>query len=116
MRTLFTMEGRLGRQQYVMLTAAVIVSTYFLAFLVGVVAGVAGAGQEAAGGLGIIVGFIGGLIQAFLTVRRLHDLGRSGWHFWLLAIPLYNLYLYIVLLFTPGHSGSNEYGADPVTA
>lgn len=114
MGTLLSMEGRIGRQQFVLLTLAVVVATYFLAFLVGVVAGVAGAGDQAAGFLGFVIGLIGGLIQAFLCVRRLHDLGRSGWHFWLLAIPLYNLYLYIVLLFSRGHVGANEYGADPV--
>ena len=115
MSTLFTMEGRLGRQQFVMLTLAVVVATYFLAFLVGFIAGIAGS-DEVAGGLGFIIGLVGGLIQAFLCVRRLHDLGRSGWHFWLLMVPLYNLYLYIVLLFSQGHSGANEYGPDPLSA
>jgi uncharacterized membrane protein YhaH (DUF805 family) len=108
------MEGRLGRQQFVMLSLAVIVATYFLAFLAGVMAGLTGAG-EVAGGLGFIAALVGGIIQAFLAVRRFHDLGRSGWHFWLLLIPLYNLYLSIVLLFSPGFAGTNEYGTDPVT-
>ena len=39
-------------------------------------------------------------------VRRMHDLGKSGWY---LLIPFYNL----VLLCTDGDKGINEYGDDP---
>lgn len=39
-------------------------------------------------------------------VRRMHDIGKSGWY---LLIPIYNL----VLLCTAGDEGPNEYGVDP---
>ncbi len=39
-------------------------------------------------------------------VRRMHDVGKSGWF---LLIPIYNL----ILAATEGESGENEYGADP---
>lgn len=39
-------------------------------------------------------------------VRRMHDVGKSGWY---LLIPIYNL----ILAITEGESGSNEYGPDP---
>ncbi len=39
-------------------------------------------------------------------VRRMHDVGKSGWF---LLIPIYNL----ILAITPGTVGDNEYGADP---
>lgn len=42
-------------------------------------------------------------------VRRMHDIGKSGWF---LLIPIYNL----VLACTPGESSDNEYGADPKNA
>jgi uncharacterized membrane protein YhaH (DUF805 family) len=115
MKALFTMQGRLGRQQFILMTAAVIVSTVILGALVGVVAGVAGMSEDVAGVVGFVIGVIGSLIQAFLCVRRFHDLGRPGGHFWLLIIPLYNLYLYIVLLFSAGFSGENQYGTNPAT-
>ena len=70
----------------------------------------------------LIIGFIGsflettipGTIYSFLmllpgfavAVRRMHDVGKSGW---VLLIPLYN----IVLLFSEGSKGSNKYGPDP---
>jgi uncharacterized membrane protein YhaH (DUF805 family) len=39
-------------------------------------------------------------------VRRMHDVGKSGWY---ILIPIYNL----ILAFTEGESGTNEYGPDP---
>jgi uncharacterized membrane protein YhaH (DUF805 family) len=39
-------------------------------------------------------------------VRRMHDVGKSGWF---LLIPIYNL----ILACTDGTAGENEYGADP---
>jgi uncharacterized membrane protein YhaH (DUF805 family) len=39
-------------------------------------------------------------------VRRMHDVGKSGWF---LLIPLYNLYLAC----SEGDKGENEYGYDP---
>ena len=39
-------------------------------------------------------------------VRRMHDVGKSGWF---ILIPIYNL----ILACTDGVQGDNEYGADP---
>jgi uncharacterized membrane protein YhaH (DUF805 family) len=40
-------------------------------------------------------------------VRRMHDVGKSGWF---LLIPFYNLYLLAI----EGDHGPNEYGPDPL--
>lgn len=39
-------------------------------------------------------------------VRRMHDVGKSGWY---LLIPVYNF----ILALTEGTQGENEYGEDP---
>lgn len=39
-------------------------------------------------------------------VRRMHDVGKSGWF---LLIPIYNF----ILVVTEGEKGENQYGADP---
>jgi uncharacterized membrane protein YhaH (DUF805 family) len=39
-------------------------------------------------------------------VRRMHDVGKSGWY---ILIPIYNL----ILAFTDGEKGTNQYGPDP---
>ncbi len=45
-------------------------------------------------------------------VRRLHDIGKSGWFYLLAFIPLVNIYL-LVLFCTEGTPGPNEFGPDP---
>jgi len=60
---------------------------------------------------------LGGLWAAVaITVKRLHDLGRPGWHFLLLGIPIYNLWLGLVLLLKRGTWGPNEHGPDPLAS
>lgn len=39
-------------------------------------------------------------------VRRMHDVGKSGWY---ILIPIYS----IILALTDGEMGSNAHGADP---
>jgi uncharacterized membrane protein YhaH (DUF805 family) len=46
-------------------------------------------------------------------VRRLHDIGKSGWWLLLALIPIIGTIWIIVLLATPGVQGANQYGADP---
>ncbi len=64
--------------------------------------------------LGVILGGVWAAIA--ITVKRLHDLGRPGWHFLLLGIPIYNLWLGLVLLLKRGTWGPNEYGPDPLAS
>lgn len=52
-------------------------------------------------------------IAISLTVRRLHDLGKTGWLVLLGLVPVANLGLAIYTLFFPGEPGANQYG-DPV--
>ena len=72
--------------------------------------------------ISFVLGFIGGMMGTTVLsniyslavlipsiavgVRRMHDVGKSGWF---LLIPIYNL----ILAFTEGTKGENEYGADP---
>ena len=46
-------------------------------------------------------------------VRRLHDIGKSGWMMFIALIPLVGGIWLIVLLATDGKPGSNEYGPNP---
>lgn len=60
-----------------------------------------------------VIAIIQTAIVSFLQVKRLHDLSRPGWHFWLLLIPVYGIWLSFVLLFSKGCLGRNEYGEAP---
>jgi uncharacterized membrane protein YhaH (DUF805 family) len=44
--------------------------------------------------------------EVAVSVRRVHDVGKSGWY---LLIPIYNL----VLVLTEGEKFENKYGPDP---
>ena len=48
-----------------------------------------------------------------ITIKRLHDLDRPAWHWFLLMVPVYNIYLGFVLLFQKGTDGPNQFGPDP---
>ncbi len=48
------------------------------------------------------------------TIKRFHDLGRSGYEAFTLLIPLYNIYPGLILLFKKGTIGANTYGEDPL--
>ena len=48
-------------------------------------------------------------------VKRLHDLGHSGWWVLLFIVPLINLLLLLYLFFFRGQMGGNQYGPDPIT-
>lgn len=49
------------------------------------------------------------------TVRRLHDIERSGWWFWLFLLPIIGWIILLVWHCTRGKHGANAYGPDPLT-
>ncbi len=48
-----------------------------------------------------------------VTVRRLHDVGMSGWYYFLQLIPSVGSLVLFVITLLPGKQGSNMYGRDP---
>ena len=54
------------------------------------------------------------VIATFIfTVRRLHDLDRSGWQSILLFIPIINLIIIIALMLVAGEQQTNRFGPPP---
>lgn len=48
-----------------------------------------------------------------LSVRRLHDTGKSGWWFLIIVIPIVGALVLLVFMAIRGETGSNQYGQDP---
>lgn len=48
-----------------------------------------------------------------VLVRRLHDVGKSGWMFFILFIPIVGAIWMLILLVTDSVAGENEYGLNP---
>jgi uncharacterized membrane protein YhaH (DUF805 family) len=49
-----------------------------------------------------------------VTVRRLHDTGRSGWWILLGLIPLIGALILLYWMIKRGDQGANEFGSDPI--
>lgn len=49
-----------------------------------------------------------------VSVRRLHDIGRSGWWYLIALIPAIGALVLIYWFVQPGTPGSNEYGDNPL--
>ncbi len=68
----------------------------------------------AAGGyLELIVSVIHFVPSLAVTVRRLHDINKSGWFMCVIFIPLAGFIWLLVMECTNGTKGDNEYGPDP---
>ena len=48
-----------------------------------------------------------------VMVRRLHDIGKSGWWFFITLVPLVGSIWYFILLVTDSAPGENEFGPNP---
>ena len=48
-----------------------------------------------------------------VSVRRLHDTGRTGWWIFINLIPLVGLIIWLVFMFTDSQQGENKYGPSP---
>ena len=51
-----------------------------------------------------------------VSVRRLHDVGKSGWFFLIALIPIIGSIWLLVLFCTNGNPGDNQYGPNPKEA
>ena len=49
-----------------------------------------------------------------VSIRRLHDLDRSGWWYLLIFIPLIGLIVLLIWYCTRGTVGPNRFGPDPL--
>lgn len=98
-------NGRARRQEYWMF----VLFNFVFSFVVGFVDGIIGTGGIL-GGLYMLVVFIPGIA---VSVRRLHDVGKSGWMMLVALIPLVGFIWLIVLMATEGEYKENQYGPNP---
>ena len=92
-------NGRARRKEYWMFFLLHIIIVFVLAFIAGLISPA----------LMIIINIY--TLAVFVPiiavgVRRMHDVGKSGWY---ILIPIYSL----ILACTDGNQGTNAYGPDP---
>lgn len=66
------------------------------------------------------IGLLGGIYALIVlipsiavSVRRLHDTGRTGWWLLIALIPLVGAIVLLVFMVLEGQSTTNQYGANP---
>lgn len=64
-------------------------------------------------GLLLVLGFL--VPSIAVSARRLHDIDKSGWWQLINLIPIVGWIICIVWAATPGTSGDNRFGPDPLT-
>lgn len=104
-------EGRARRTEYWMFTLINFVIGLVLSVLSGLLI------DSGIGALFSILSFVYSLAVLIpgiaVSVRRLHDVDKSGWLLLIIFIPLIGAILLIVWFATEGTSGPNQYGRDP---
>ena len=61
----------------------------------------------------IIFSFALFLPQLGVTIRRLHDTGKSGWYWLIVLIPIAGIFIFIAQLIKPSSPEDNKYGPAP---
>jgi uncharacterized membrane protein YhaH (DUF805 family) len=107
-RNYVTFAGRASRSEY----------WYWVlfAFLVAIVSSIIDhavfpmAGTGPVEGITSLVLFLPGLA---VSIRRLHDIDRTGW-WWLIAFTVIGIILLLIWACARGTAGANRYGPDPL--
>ncbi|MGR5503762.1 DUF805 domain-containing protein [Vibrio sp. DNB22_10_4] len=106
-----TFSGRSRRKEYWYFFLFNVLISFFLSF----VDSLTGSFDPATGyglfsGIYALALFIPGIA---VSVRRLHDTGRTGWWLFILLVPVIGVLAIIYFTASDGNSGTNQYGADP---
>ena len=104
-------EGRVRRQTYWMFYLSYLILSVALGVVGAIIGSIIGMWfyllVMGLAGVAMIVPVIA------LGVRRLHDIGKSGWWYLIVLIPLIGTIGLIVLLATDSQPGANKYGENP---
>lgn len=94
---------------------------YWMFVLVNIILGIIANILDYALGFGMEgIGLIGGLYSLAVlipgiavSVRRLHDVGKSGWMLLIVLLPLIGFIWLLVLMVTDSQEGANKWGNNP---
>tara|TARA_B110000967_G_C18677564_1_gene456331 strand:+ start:250 stop:636 length:387 start_codon:yes stop_codon:yes gene_type:complete len=119
MKQYTTFSGRARRKEYwmfVLFYSLFLIIAMILDNVAGLCFETEFMGQTISAGYGwlyLLVGAIHFIPALSVVVRRLHDIGKSGWMYLVVFIPIIGFIWILVLLVKDGEAGDNEYGANP---
>jgi len=103
-------DGRARRREYWMFTLFTVIVTIALAIVDSI------GGLMTDSGMGVLgmLYALGVLLPSIaVSVRRLHDINKSGWWLLLIFIPLIGGLVLLVFAVMEGTRGDNRFGPDP---
>lgn len=107
---LFSFENRIKRNTFWKIVTPIFLISFWLS-------SVYDAENSPPGFLLSVIGLILSILLVWILyatyVKRLHDLGKSGWYALVVLIPFLNLLFILYLGFAPGNIGDNKYGVEP---
>ena len=110
----FEFTGRSSRTQYWVYTLVSLLLLFGALYVDIAVLGYFRPGVSGLGPLTLFCVFIHVVPNITVTVRRLHDSGRSGWWYWISLVPFIGgIWLLVLMCFGPDGYGANAYGDDP---
>ena len=112
---IFTTSGRLDRRHYLMYFVVWSTFTFFaesthsllFEFLTGSSQSVL---ADTTGAVLTLIFLVG---MGMIMTRRLHDLGKSGFHLLIVLIPMVGTFFLLYLFFAKGEPNWNQYGDEP---
>ena len=108
-RNYATFSGRASRAEYWWWVLFYILVSILLAAI-----DVVAFGSHAEGPFSGVWGLVTLLPALAVSVRRLHDIGRTGWWMLIALVPLIGTILLLVWQCRRGDMGPNQYGSDPL--
>ena len=107
----FCFEGRARRKEYWMFALFNGIVGVAISWIASLLAGATGMnGIVYLASLYNLAVFIPGLA---VSVRRLHDIGKSGWWFLILLVPIIGAIVFLVFCCLDSQPGGNKYGPNP---
>lgn len=105
--------GRARRREYWMFTLINSLIIFGLGFIATFTGDINGPVSELAVvvAIGYYIGIIGPVLS--VSVRRLHDTGRSGWWLLIALVPLVGSIAVLVFMVLDSQQGPNQYGSNP---
>ena len=113
---IYTIEGRLNRLSYLKYQVLWTIISTVIGFIISLTGGIISTSSESIVvtvpmAIWSIIAFVGNIM---LSIRRLHDLNKSGWFLLIWLIPFVNIIFLLYMCLAPGTVGYNKYGADPL--
>ena len=104
-------SGRARRQEYWLFVLFNFIAAFVVGFIGGIIASVTGVAAFAF--LGTIYNLAVLIPGLAVLVRRLHDIGKSGWWFLIALVPFVGVIVLIVFCCLDSKPGENQYGPNP---